>query len=194
MNMHLLMNLEWCVCAFTSECQPLPAKEEEGILAVYTYVLCKSCMWVLLKAAPCLWQSVWPAVSASSLCVSGAHAQLHRWLHLQTGKRQPHPSAWAETLCPRAGLQQPSRRSLGRSGWRRWPLQNPLSGLLYLYFKKEGLGFLFLLLCAFPKLLQIYECLESVYICSATDMDESVSFLYRESHLMFFAVPEWQLD
>ena len=33
-----------CVCAFTSDFLSLPAKEEEGDLAVYFYVLCGSCM------------------------------------------------------------------------------------------------------------------------------------------------------
>ena len=46
------------VCAFTSELLSLPPEEEEGDLAVYAYVLCRSYMYVLLKAAPCLWQSV----------------------------------------------------------------------------------------------------------------------------------------
>ena len=46
------------VCAFASDLLSLPAKEEEGDLAVYAYVLCESCMSVLLKAVPCLWQSV----------------------------------------------------------------------------------------------------------------------------------------
>lgn len=54
--MHLLVNLERCMCAFTTEFQSLPAKEEEEILAVSTSVLSKSCTWVLLKAAPCLRQ------------------------------------------------------------------------------------------------------------------------------------------
>ena len=56
-NVHVLVNLECHVYAFTSELS-LPAKEEEGDLAVYVYVLCQSCMWVLLMAAHCLWQSV----------------------------------------------------------------------------------------------------------------------------------------
>ena len=58
MNVHVPVNLVSCVRAFTSELLSLPAEEEEGDLTVYVYVLCESYMWVLLKAAPCLWQSV----------------------------------------------------------------------------------------------------------------------------------------
>lgn len=98
MNMHLFVNVEWCTCAFISEFQSLPAKREEGILAVYTYVLCKSCMWVLLKAVPCLWQLVQLVVSVSFVRVCGRlsaiQAQLSYLFQLWRAKQQWHPSAW----------------------------------------------------------------------------------------------------
>jgi len=96
MNMHLPVNLECCMCAFTSE--PFPAIEEEGILAVYTHVLCKSHMWALLKAEPRLRQPEQPVTSVSFVCVCGwlpaIRAQLRRCLNLQRGKQQAPPLAW----------------------------------------------------------------------------------------------------
>lgn len=47
----------------------LLAKEEKVDLAVYGYVLFGSCLWVLLKAASCLWQPVGLLMSACSVCV-----------------------------------------------------------------------------------------------------------------------------
>ena len=62
MNVCVLVNLESvclcpCLClhAITSDLLALPAEEEEEGTAC---VFCESCTWVLLKAAPCLWQSV----------------------------------------------------------------------------------------------------------------------------------------
>lgn len=93
--MRFLVNLEQCVCAFTSKFPSLPAKEEGETVAAYTHVLCKSCTWVLLQAAPGLWQ---PVGSVSFVCggaVAAIPARLRYGLNLQTGKQQPHPSsAW----------------------------------------------------------------------------------------------------
>lgn len=52
--------------ACASDLQPSPAQKGGGDLALCVSILCKS---VLLQAAPCLWQSVCPAVSASCVCL-----------------------------------------------------------------------------------------------------------------------------
>lgn len=95
---------EWYVCAYTSELLLLPAEKEERDLSVF--VLLKSCMQVLLKAMPHLWQSVRPAMSV-------IHAHLCYSLSLQTGKQQLHPSAQSET--PRLDSSAQAGEVLGQS-------------------------------------------------------------------------------
>lgn len=121
-------------------------------------VLCEPCTWVRLNAAPCLRQTVWQAMSVSPLCVCVFLRHICISTADWTGKWEStsHIPQHGQTACvPWSGVQWPSRRSLECSSWRRWLLPNPLSGLLYLCLKK-CLGFLFLLLYAFPKILQIY--------------------------------------
>lgn len=64
------------VCAFTGECQSFPDKEKEGIWAVCTYALCKSCVGAAegsaVSGAACVagWVSgcVGASVSPRALC------------------------------------------------------------------------------------------------------------------------------
>lgn len=76
-----------CAYACTSDILSLPAEEEEGDLPVYAYVLFESYMYVLLKAAPCLWQSDWPRQCPLCVHVSGTFARLRYWLNLQLRKQ-----------------------------------------------------------------------------------------------------------
>lgn len=79
---------------FLSEIQTLSTTEQEGDSAAHAYVLCKSCMWVLLKAVPCLWQPAQLVIPVALVQVWVViHAQLCHGLKLQTEKQQPSPSA-----------------------------------------------------------------------------------------------------
>lgn len=109
-------------------------------MAVCVCVLVKSSVLLLLKVVPpCLWQSMQPAMSVSSmrayvpiyvclsvsacvpLCVSLGY--IISLLRPQKGKQQLHPSAWVETMGPwGTGLASsgqeggPWARATGRGG------------------------------------------------------------------------------
>lgn len=66
------------LCPYLGDCEPreacvpplIPLPGRGGDLAALVYVLHGHHVWVLLRAAPCPWQSVWSAVPVSSLCVA----------------------------------------------------------------------------------------------------------------------------
>lgn len=126
LNTHLLVNPEWGVCAFTSERQSSPAKEEEGILAVSAYALRKSCTWVLLKAAPCLRQPAEPVVSVSSVRARVGVGDPHSPSLLAEAT---HGKAAATSLSP--GQRPPAPCTAGsfkpQGCWRWWAWITPLN-------------------------------------------------------------------
>lgn len=106
---------EWCcahrecqVCAFTSDLLSLPVKKEGALGWLCLYFM--QVLYVSAVEGSASFVEVYVTGCVSVLCVcvsvfmctcvSGTSAQLCYWLNMQTGKQQPSPSDWTETLGP----------------------------------------------------------------------------------------------